>query len=296
MSTTIRLRQWQLEALTKLENCSGRDFLAVATPGAGKTLFALTAMRRVLAGRRVRRVAVVVPTQHLKVQWANAAERLGIHLDWDWSSTHGLLPSDVHGVALTYQQVASNPKVLREVLRGSFVVLDEIHHAADARTWGDAVRQAFESSALRLCLSGTPFRSDQSRIPFVRYEDELAQADYEYGYGEALAETRVVRPVYFPRIKGKMEWTAPDGSRYAHDFDDPIGRSLASQRLRTALSLHGEWLPSVLQNANRQLEHLRARDPQAGGMVIAIDQDHARGIARIMRDRVGCKPVVTNLR
>ncbi len=291
MSDSVRLRKWQVEALQELERCPDRNFLAVATPGAGKTLFALAAVRRMLARQRVRRVAVVVPTQHLKLQWAHAAEALGIHLDWDWTSSHGV-PSDVHGVVLTYQQVAANPEVLRSMFGGSFVVLDEIHHAADSQSWGDSIRQAFETSALRLCLSGTPFRSDQSRIPFVRYEDELAQADYEYGYGEALAETRVVRPIYFPRIKGQMEWTAPDGTHFAHDFDAEIGRTLASQRLRTALSFDGEWLPSVLENANRQLEHLRSRDPRAGGMVIAIDQDHARGIAKILRDRVGCKPVV----
>jgi len=292
LASAIRLRDWQRAALEKLDRCSARDFLAVATPGAGKTTFALTAVRRALAQRRVRRFVVVVPTQHLKLQWANAAERFDIHIDPDWSGADGGLPSDVHGAAVTYQQVAAGPAELRSLARGAFVVLDEIHHAADSRSWGDGVRHAFEVAALRLSLSGTPFRSDQSTIPFVRYEGELARADYEYGYGEAMRDARVVRPIYFPRINGQMEWTAADGQTRSHSFDDPLGRTLSSQRLRTALSLEGEWLPAVLGQAHRQLEHLRGRDRRAGGLVIAVDQDHARGIARLMWDQLGVRPTL----
>jgi superfamily II DNA or RNA helicase len=152
-------------------------------------------------------VVVVVPTQHLKIQWARAAERFDLHLDPDWSAGYGALPSDVHGVVVTYQQVAANPGALRPMVRDTLVVLDEIHHAGETRSWGDGVRFAFEHAVRRLALSGTPFRSDQSTIPFVRYRGDLAETDYEYGYGEALRDRSVVRPVYFPRIGGHMEWT-----------------------------------------------------------------------------------------
>jgi superfamily II DNA or RNA helicase len=48
----------------------------------------------------------------------------------------------------------------------------------------------------------------------------------------------------------------------------------------------------VLEQAHHQLMHLRARDPAAGGLVIAMDQDHARGIARILYERVGASAAV----
>jgi superfamily II DNA or RNA helicase len=283
----LPLRPWQREALAGFESCPESSFLAVATPGAGKTMFALWAVVRALRSRRAGRVVVVVPTQHLKQQWAHAAEALQLHLDPDWSAGYGLLPSDVHGVVVTYQQVAANPAALRALVRGSMVVLDEIHHAGESRAWGDAVRLAFEPAARRLCLSGTPFRSDQRTIPFVYYEGELARAQYEYGYGEALAQMGVVRPVYFPRINGHMEWTAPDGSDYDATFDDRLTRDLANQRLRAALDVSGDWLAGVLEQAHAQLCHLRARDPRAGGLVIAIDQEHARGIGEILHERLG---------
>jgi superfamily II DNA or RNA helicase len=266
--------------------------LTVATPGAGKTTFALTAARRALVARAIRRLVVVVPTQHLKFQWAQAAERLDIHLDPEWNVGYGGLPPDAHGVVVTYQQVAVSPASLRAMVRQALVILDEIHHAGDSRAWGDGVRQAFEPAWRRLSLSGTPFRSDQRTIPFINYTGELAEPDYEYGYGDALKDGRVVRPVYFPRINGRMEWTAPDGVDYEATFDDRLSRELASQRLRTALAAEGEWMPAVLAQAHAQLMHLRARDPRAAGLAIAIDQEHAKAIAGILEQRVGVSPTV----
>jgi superfamily II DNA or RNA helicase len=288
----VRLRAWQREALARFEESGSSSFLAVATPGAGKTTFALIAVRRALVARQVRRCVIVVPTQHLKIQWAHAAERFHLHLDPEWTAGYGALPSDVHGVVVTYQQVAASPGALRELVRDSFAVLDEIHHAGESRSWGDGVRFAFEHAHRRLCLSGTPFRSDQSTIPFVHYDGDLAHPDYEYGYGEALKDRLVVRPIYFPRINGHMEWTAPGGIDCAATFDDQLTRDLANQRLRTALDIAGDWMPSVLVQAHAQLMHLRRSDPTAGGLIIAMDQDHARGIAEIMHDRLGVLPTI----
>jgi superfamily II DNA or RNA helicase len=288
----VRLRAWQREALARLAESTSPNFLAVATPGAGKTTFALVAIRRALLARQVRRCVIVVPTQHLKLQWARAAERFHLHLDPEWSAGYGALPSDVHGVVVTYQQVAASPGSLRDLVRTSYAVLDEIHHAGESRSWGDGVRFAFEHAYRRLCLSGTPFRSDQSSIPFVHYAGDLARPDYEYGYGDALKDRLVVRPIYFPRINGHMEWTAPGGLDCAATFDNPLTRDLANQRLRTALDAGGDWLASVLVQAHAQLVHLRKSDPTAAGLVIAMDQEHARHIAEIMQERLGVYPTV----
>ena len=268
--------------------------MAVATPGAGKTTFALTAARLTLVDLPLKRLIVVAPTRHLKEQWADAAERFGIFLDPDWSAS-GALPSDLHGIVTTYQQVGSDPAALARLASGAMVVLDEIHHAGDERAWGDGVRAAFGQAARRLSLSGTPFRSDTNTIPFVRYENDVVVADVEYGYGEALADRRVVRPVYFPRFGGHMEWAAPDGAVLSASFDDPLARSQANQRLRAALSLEGDWLPAVLGHAHSRLRDIRNSHPEAGGLVIAMDQAHAWGIADFLRStfKVGASVAVS---
>jgi len=283
--TRIRLRAWQSEALDRFTHHPSPDFLAVATPGAGKTTFALTAAVRHLTDHPGRRVVVVAPTQHLKYQWAAAAARFRLHLDADWSARQPDLPGDVHGIVTTYQQVATSAAELARVAGDGFVVLDEVHHAGDDRTWGASVLTAFDGAARRLSLSGTPFRSDSSAIPFVEYHLDEARPDYEYGYGEALADGGVVRPVFFPRINGFMEWVAPDGQVVTATFDDDLDRERANQRLRTALSLEGEWLPAVLRQADERLSQLRRDDPAAGGLVVATDQAHAQGVAEVLRRR-----------
>jgi superfamily II DNA or RNA helicase len=286
VTRVVRLRPWQKAALDRFVEADARDFLAVATPGAGKTSFALTAARHELA-RHPGRLVVVAPTAHLKLQWARAAASFGLHLDPQWAAADGRLPADMHGIVTSYQQVATSARLLGTLSRGAFVVFDELHHAADDRAWGDAVRGAFEGARRRLALSGTPFRSDTRAIPFVRYRGDEAVPDFEYGYGDALADGRVVRPVYFPATNGQMEWQAPDGSVHSATFDDRLDAQRASQRLRTALSLEGEWLPTVLRAAHERLAAVRVEQPDAGGLVIATDQDHARGIAGILRARLG---------
>ncbi len=281
--STLRLRPWQRRALDIYEAEESPDFLAVATPGAGKTTFALTAARLTLP-RLGGRLIIVAPTRHLKEQWADAAERFGLMLDTDWSPSDGIR-SDVHGIVTTYQQVGSSPESFPPLVEGGFVILDEIHHAGEERSWGDGVSLAFERAARRLALSGTPFRSDTRSIPFVRYHDNEVVPDVEYGYGDALDDGRVVRPVFFPRFGGSMEWMAPDGAHLAASFDDPLARTLANQRLRAALSLEGEWLPTVLGHANAELIKIREKHPEAGGLVIAMDQAHAWGIAEHLRNR-----------
>ena len=293
MSRSVRLRPWQKEALERLAAATGPDFLAVATPGAGKTTFALAAAVRDLVEHPDRRVVVVAPTQHLKHQWARAASRFELHLEPRWSVRDGRLPADMHGIIVTYQQVAMQPDAVKAVARDAFVVFDELHHAGEDRAWGEAVRVAFEGAARRLAISGTPFRSDTAAIPFVAYDGlGEAHADYEYGYGDALAEGGVVRPVYFPRIDGRMEWVGPDGAQHAHTFDDALDHARSGQRLRTALSQSGEWLPAVLDQAHAQLQAIRAGQPHAGGLVIAMDQEHARGIVELLRRRHGVHPTL----
>ena len=165
------LRTWQVEALAHYAATAPRDFLAVATPGAGKTTFALALAADLLGRRVVERVTVVAPTEHLKVQWAEAAARAGIPLDPAYSAGKGKTASDFVGIALTYAGVAVNPLALRirtERFK-TLVILDEVHHAGDAMSWGEGVLEAFAPATRRLSLTGTPFRSDVNPIPFVTY-------------------------------------------------------------------------------------------------------------------------------
>jgi superfamily II DNA or RNA helicase len=289
MTRSVALRAWQADALTRFADARPTNFMAVACPGAGKTTFALAAVRQRLAGE-LRPIVVVVPTQHLKAQWAAAALAFGLHLDPDWSAASGRIAKDMHGIVVTYAQAASSAGVLRRLSTGGVVVLDEIHHAANERSWGDGVRVAFAECWCRLLLSGTPFRTDDSAIPFVEYsfgDYGDAMPDYEYGYGEALEEGGVVRPVFFPRFDGHMEWLNSEGEEMSGTFDDELVKGEWGARLRTALSVDGEWLATVIDHAHGRLTEIRETHPDAGGLVIATDHEHARGIANLLEKRWG---------
>ncbi len=291
---SITLRQWQHEALQAFLGHRSANFLAVACPGAGKTTFALTAARHWLRGERLPLV-VVAPTRHLKTQWAQAAERFGFHLEPEWDASTGDIPSDMHGIVVTYAQVASAARTLFNVSRGGIVVLDEVHHAGGDLSWGEGVAEAFAEANSRLLLSGTPFRSDDAPIPFVSYtlgDHGDAVSDYEYDYGKALVDGGVVRPVFFPRFDGHMEWIGADGSHREASFSDDVASEDRSARLRTALDADGQWLPTVLVKADEKLRQIRRQQPDAGGLVIAIDQDHARACAALLERWTGERPAV----
>ena len=296
--TAGKLRAWQAEALERYLTDAPKDFLTVATPGAGKTTFALRVAAELLQAGIVRRITVVAPTEHLKTQWAEAAARVGIQLDPSFTNASGRHNREFDGVALTYAGVAMKPLLHRARTEAAptLVIIDEIHHAGDSRSWGDALREAFEPATRRLALTGTPFRSDTSPIPFVRYEEgadgiRRSSADYSYGYAEALRDS-VVRPVLFMAYGGAMHWRTRAGDEISARLGEPLTKDLTAHAWRTALDPAGEWIPSVLRAADKRLTEVRRHVPDAGGLVIATNQANARAYARHLTELTGTRPAV----
>ena len=294
MDTTL-LREWQATAYETYMASQPADFLLVATPGAVKTLWALTVAHSLIP-EKFDRVVVVVPTSHLKGQWASKAAEVDLHLDPEWSEDRGFEIKDYNGVVVTYQQVAAsgNALVHRNQCgrRRTLVVFDEIHHAGESLAWGSSIRQAFDPATARLALSGTPFRSDNEPIPFINYdENRRSRPDFSFGYGDALRQG-VCRPVLFVSFAGRIEFLS--GSQVVNTtFEealDPIGES---RRLRTALDAKGEWIKSVMSSANDEMRRTRDEDQaDAGGLVIAMDQRHARAIADELHLITGQRPIL----
>ena len=296
--TADKLRAWQAEALEAYRTQAPRDFLAVATPGAGKTTFALRIATELLEQGVVRRVTVVAPTEHLKRQWADAAARVGIKLDPNFRNAQGRHGAHFDGVALTYAQVATRPALhaARTEAARTLVILDEVHHGGDALSWGDAVHEAFDQATRRLALTGTPFRSDTAAIPFVRYERgsdgiRRSRSDYSYGYGEALRDG-VVRPVIFLSYSGSMRWRTRAGEEMSARLGDAVTKDITAHAWRTALDPQGEWIPAVLAAADRRLTEVRRTVPDAGAMIIATDQNDARAYAGHIARLTGTSPTV----
>jgi superfamily II DNA or RNA helicase len=291
------LRAWQREAVEAVFSHTGDSFLASATPAAGKTTFGLHVAHRMLSEGRVRRVAVIAPTTHICRQWAADAARYGIDLEPNRPNSAGPEPRDRHGVAVTYATLASGPGVHRRRCAElpTLLIADEPHHMGELASWGRSTQDAFGGSRFRLLLSGTPFRSDNTPIPWVGYDDDgVSSADFAYGYTEALIDG-VCRPVTFHTYDGDMEWVS-DGRRRRADFTVALPTAEAARRLRTALDPDGDWVAHVLSDAHRQLVELRAGEhPDAGGLVIAADKEHAERLADRLARVAGERPdIVTS--
>lgn len=292
--TAGSLRAWQEEAINRYLEMQPRDFLASATPGAGKTTFALRLAAILRANRTITQVIVVAPTEHLKSQWADAAARAGIRINPNYANGDGLgYGGHYHGVAVTYAQVAMKPvqhRLLAE-REDTLVILDEVHHGGDALSWGEAIRDAYGTARRRLSLTGTPFRSDDATIPFVEYSPQgdgsrISRTDYDYGYGRALADG-VVRPVIFMVYAGEMRWQTSAGEEMQARLGEGNTKDITSQAWRTALDPAGEWIAKVLRAADRRLTEVRHHIPDAGGLVIATDHASARAYASILQQITG---------
>ncbi len=296
--TAGKLRAWQQEALEQYFAQDKRDFLVAATPGAGKTTFALTLAQELLRTGVVEKMIVVAPTEHLKTQWADAAARLHIRLDPVFRNSHVAPARYYHGVVVTYAQVAARASVHRRLTQSArtLVVLDEVHHGGDALSWGDAIREAYGPATRRLSLSGTPFRSDTASIPFVEYHPDesggrVSTTDYNYGYGRALADG-VVRPVLFHVYAGTMRWQTSMGDELEANLGQENTKDVNAQAWRTALDPEGEWMQVVLRSANDRLTEIRKHVPDAGGLVIATDQTVARAYAKLLHGISGEHPTI----
>lgn len=288
------MRTWQREARAVFfEKEEPRDFLAAATPGSGKTLFALMLAKEQIDNGSVERVAVVVPTDALRQQWADEAHAVGLNL------TPVVEPEDYekqgyHGCVATYAQLArgAGSDLMRRALRHrTFAIVDEIHHAGRNASWGEGLVYALENATHRLALTGTPWRSDpQQPIPFVQYDDQgRVVVDYAYEYGNAVADG-VCRRCEFHAYNGEVRWVDCGNIKEAIVGEDVLRGDDIGIVLSTLYDPRGSWMPSLLRQAHADLVNLRSEIPDAGGLVIAERQDLARAYA-VMLDRISGHPV-----
>lgn len=291
-STPTSLRAWQLRTLSELEGWEGGPFLVSAAPGAGKTRPALELARRLLDEGAIGSVAVLCPTTPLTRQWARAAAALGVQLVPDAERPRA--PRGFHGVAVTYARIASDPRAWAAGAGAdTLVVADEAHHLGEDLAWGAGFQQAFAASPRWLLLSGTPFRSDATPIPGVRYDsDGLAEPDISYTYAQAVADG-ICRPVAFVTFDGALSWRSGDDV-IESSFETVLSAREAGRRYRTAISTElPDGLPRILREADARLQALRAEGHRdAGGLVVAADAAHARKIAKLLLQATGRAPVI----
>jgi len=283
-------RKWQSEFLRDWDDREPhRPFMLIAIPGGGKTMAALEACRKWMAAGSDRRIIIVVPTDNLREQWKEEAAQFGMELqtkEFGTNFKHGF-----HGAVATYHLVANQPLVFRKLcsVAPTMVVFDEIHHCGDEAHFGHGIKVAFELARERLLMSGTPWKSDGTAIPFVRYDGNgYAVGDFSYDYPRALNED-VVRYLVFDHAKGTIR---NDCTGQTETLSQEVSDSEAAQRLKKLLDPSGDYVREQISAAHRKLIECRKSIPDAGALAACVDQYHAVKIAALIRDVTGCEPSV----
>ena len=127
----------------------------------------------------------------------------------------------------------------------------------------------------------------------MRYDaDGVAMPDVSYTYADAVRDG-ICRPVTFIPYDGMLQWrTATSSSR--RRFDDALvgarggpplpDRDLDRPRRRAAAD------PGP---AHARLQEARAAGHRdAGGLVVTADSEHARAVAKVLREVTGVAPTV----
>jgi len=283
-------RLWQRESFRAWDDRRrGEPFMLIVIPAGGKTWAALEMARRWARAATDRRIVVVVPSDNLREQWKAEAARFGLSLqskEFGTDFKHGF-----EGAVTTYNTVAYSPLVFRRLchVAPTMVILDEVHHCGREKAFGRGVYEAFENTAERLLLSGTPWKTDGSVIPFVRYDGcGVAAGDFTYDYPRALREG-VVRHLVFDFSKGAIEDSRTGEEQ---EFSQDITDDDAAARLKKILCPDGKFTEGLVRSAHEQLMVCRRETPDAAALAVCVDQFHAMSVASLIRDVTGSMPSV----
>ncbi len=290
----MELWKWQKDFIKGYWATDTKDFLLMALPAGGKTYATLYLANQMMENSIIDKVIIVVPTLNLKQQWATEAHKyLKMELDYEFKSKYNLSKS-FDGIILTYNQAYyENDELYRRILSDykTLVVFDEIHHCGTDSKWGKKIEEMFRTATKRLCLTGTPFRSDRKKIPFVKYYDGVCVPDYTYDYPNAIRDN-VVRIANFKFYDGDLSWS-DNGDIKRVRLEDNVNKKDYIARKKIALNPHGDYFKSMFKIANNKIDEIRNEEEyNAGGIIIATHQDHARKIVDVIKKLTNEKAIL----
>jgi superfamily II DNA or RNA helicase len=283
-------RKWQSRFIEAWEyRQPSTPFMLIAIPGSGKTMAALHVASKWAAAASDRRVVVAVPTVNLQEQWQAEAVKFGLELQTKEFGTN--FKSGFQGAVVTYHLIANQPLIFRKLcsVNQVMVIFDEIHHCGEDAHFGIGIKEAFDLSVEKLLMSGTPWKTDGTPIPFVRYDGNgYALSDYRYDYPNALGDN-VVRYLVFDHAKGCIQ---NDITGSTDHLDSSVSKDDASRLLKRLLDPRGDYVRRQIEDSHRQLCECRRTIPDAAAMAVCVDQKHALEIAAVINEVTGSKPSI----
>lgn len=293
------LRQWQQQCIeAALDHFDiTPHFLCQATPGAGKTRMAAALASSLFNQGKIDLVLCFAPSCQVvdgfRKTFANVLDK---RLD-------GLVGAV--GGAYTYQAMEHRDDAFWQLLDEFrvLVVFDEIHHCAGhdpllSNAWGQQILQKIQDrAAYTLALSGTPWRSDDLAIALARYSSPKGEliCDYRYGLKEAIADgvCRSPRIVLLDNKRVQLTETleVKSTAKVFPSIAALLGESPISY---DDLLRHDDVMQQILGLGCEKLDDIRRTKPDAAGLIVTSDIEHAHQVAQALEAQGEACHVVTN--
>ncbi|SFC09606.1 DEAD/DEAH box helicase [Pseudoalteromonas denitrificans] len=289
----MKLRNWQSEcinsAISKYE--FKKHFLALATPGAGKTMMASTLAKMLYDQDKIDLVLCFSPSSIVAHDFSGAlSEQFKTHFDGN---------IDAMGNSYTYQGLSSLDETVWRLLKRYrvFVIFDEIHHCAgsnikNANAWGEQIITNIKNkAAYTIALTGTPWRSDALPIVLADYCNKSGkiQCDYVYGLQEAIRDNVCRIPQVIALDNDQISVKKGDETSYFTSFYDLLSQDIIPY---SDIVTNPKVIEQLLRHSNTKLDKLRCFNKDAGGLIVASSIVHAKQIKLILEKTIGETAVV----
>ncbi len=307
MSNQFVPRDWQARFVREYQANPQKNTLLEGCTAAGKTGGALHTFVSLRSTLDWKFIVVVTPSEHLRKQYAQDAHRL-FDLNLYYSGTdprlkglpspEDLLKQKYQGLVVSYQYLTKgqNAQNLADALGKSlagkvFVILDEVHHASDKLSFGQACETAFRDDlvAHRLMTSGTPFRSDNNRIlgNWLTY-DQIdnntyeCRPDFRYTLADALQD-KIIPPFAFITLEGEFKYIRNQATYEGRTFTNATNEQQLRDALNTAIFTNGNWVKEAISWAHDRMKRDRMKGLHECATYVRVSSIPA---ARDMKNRI----------
>lgn len=294
----MKLRKWQQECIDAAFNkfsSGGKHFLALATPGAGKTHMSSSLAKKLIAYDMIDLVICFAPSTIV----ANDFEEiLSMTLNARFDGLLGSL-----GLASTYQNLQHIDESFWKLFKRFrvLVIFDEIHHCSgsnvkNSNAWGEKIIEHIQEQATyTIALTGTPWRSDKAPIVLSSYCSKTNKVicDYRYGLKDAINDN-VCRMPEIIAIDNDNISVLDNNEHFSYtSFLDLLSQAILPYQ---EIIDNDGVIFQLLQRANNKLQIIRNKNHDAGGLIVAYSVEHAKKIQRILYDKLAITAVVVTYR
>ncbi len=294
----MKLRLWQQECIDAAfsKYISGdKHFLALATPGAGKTYMSSALAEKLMERDMIDLVVCFAPSTIVAYDFEESLSiKLGARFD-------GLLGSV--GLVSTYQNLLYVDEAFWELFEKFrvLVIFDEIHHCSgssieNANSWGEKIIEKIKDQATyTISVTGTPWRSDKTPIALSNYctKTNKVICDYRYGLKDSIEDGVCRIPEIVALDNDNISVTDQEDNLSFTSFLDLLSQAILPYQ---DIINDDEVILQLVSRANSRLLSIRRVNHNAGGLIVASSVEHAKKIQRILYEKLNQTAVVVTYR